>query len=59
MGWAYCGQDSKGRDRGYAIEATCDHPGCTESIDRGISFACGQMHGENGVDCERYFCEQH
>jgi hypothetical protein len=59
MGWAHCGQDSAGRDIGYAIEATCDHPGCEEQINRGISYACGQMHGENGVDCEKYFCDAH
>jgi len=60
MGWANCGEDSKGRKIGYAIEAFCDHPGCTETIDRGLSYACGGMHGV-GPDgaCEGYFCGNH
>jgi len=64
MGWGHCGTDSKGREIGYAIEATCDHPGCNEQIDRGLSYACGGMHGiydnhgrEEG--CEGYFCTKH
>lgn len=59
MGWANCGTDSQGRPIGYAHEATCDHHGCNENIDRGLSYACGGMHGENGFDCEKYFCYKH
>lgn len=60
MGWGNCGKDSKGRPIGYVFEATCDNPGCTEKIDRGLSYACGGMHGENGgYDCEGYFCPKH
>lgn len=59
MGWANCGEDSKGRLIGYAHEATCDHPGCNAKIDRGLSYACGGMHGQNEVDCEGYFCSAH
>lgn len=59
MGWAHCGQDSAGRDIGYAIRATCDHPGCTVEIDRGVSFVCGAMHGESECSCEKYFCGDH
>lgn len=59
MGWANCGTDSKGRPIGYAHDATCDHPGCEAAIDRGVSYACGGMHGETGVSCEGYFCEEH
>lgn len=59
MGWADCGTDSKGRPIGYAFEAKCDHPGCNEEIDRGLSYACGDMHGQTEVGCEGYFCEKH
>ncbi len=59
MGWADCGTDSNGRPIGYAFEATCDHPDCSERIDRGLSYACGDMHGEDEVSCEKYFCEMH
>jgi hypothetical protein len=63
MGWANCGQDSKGRYIGYAHSATCDHPECDAKIDRGLSYACGGMHGPysmSGVECcEGYFCSAH
>lgn len=57
MGWAYCGE-YHGRPIGYAVEATCDHPGCEAEIDRGLSYVCGRMHGgDNG--CGDYFCPDH
>jgi hypothetical protein len=60
MGWADCGTDSDGRPIGYAFEATCDEPGCEEKIDRGVSYACGNMHGDgDGYGCEKYFCPAH
>lgn len=59
MGWGNCGQDSKGRYIGYCAEGTCDHPRCTDQIDRGLSYACGGMHGENEISCENYFCSKH
>ena len=59
MGWGDCGLDSNGRPIGYHFEATCDEPGCDKAIDRGLGYACGDMHGENGVDCEGYFCGEH
>jgi hypothetical protein len=59
MGWANCGEDSQGRPIGYAHPATCDFPGCKEKIDRGLAYACGGMHGEDEVSCEKYFCPTH
>jgi hypothetical protein len=59
MGWGDCGVDSKGRPIGYAFEAVCDHPGCNELIDRGLSYACGDMHGEDIASCDGYFCSKH
>lgn len=59
MGWANCGTDSLGRNIGYAHAGTCDHPGCKKKIDRGLAYACGGMHGEDEVSCEKYFCEEH
>lgn len=59
MGWSI-GYDSKwGRDIGYGVPAYCDHPGCTEEIDRGLSYVCGgePYGGERG--CGLYFCEKH
>lgn len=64
MGWGNCGEDSEGRPIGYVHEATCDHPGCDKEIDRGLSYACGGMHGKYAADgnmevCEKYFCGDH
>lgn len=59
MGWGNCGTDRNGRPIGYVFDATCDHPGCTEAIDRGLSYACGDMHGEDECSCDKYFCEAH
>ena len=59
MGWDYCGKDRDGREIGYAIEAICDHPGCKAKIDRGLSYACGGMHGEDVNWCHKYFCSKH
>lgn len=59
MGWGHCGTDSKGREIGYCIDATCDHPGCDEKINRGLAYACGGMHGNDEHSCERYFCHKH
>lgn len=59
MGWAHCGEDTKGREIGYSVAATCDHPGCKAEIDRGLGYACGGMHGTDNHDCEGYFCGAH
>jgi hypothetical protein len=59
MGWANCGEDSKGRPIGYAHSAICDHPECDKAIDRGLSYACGGMHGDDCTWCENYFCGGH
>jgi hypothetical protein len=59
VGWADCGTDSRGRHIGYAYPARCDQPKCHVRIDRGLSYACGDMHGEVDEGCEGYFCEKH
>ncbi len=65
MSEAICGTDSKGRPIGYEVGATCDHDGCEERIDRGLSHSCGEMHGEVDreyqldTSCEGYFCFDH
>ncbi len=59
MGWGTCGTDSRGRNIGYLFPARCDHPGCYRRIDRGLSYACGDMHGNDEISCEKYFCSKH
>lgn len=57
MGWAR-GQDSNGRDIGYAVEAKCDHPECSAEIDRGLAYRCGGADFDLDT-CEGYFCTDH
>jgi hypothetical protein len=59
MGWAI-GFDYKWkRDVGYSVPCVCDHPTCSELIDRGLSYVCGgELYGgEKG--CGLYFCDKH
>jgi len=58
MGWG-SGTTDSGKDIGYMVDATCEHPGCTEEINRGLSYACGGEHGEDEVSCDGYFCNSH
>jgi len=59
MSWSNCGEDKNGRPIGYAHDAVCDHEGCTTEIDRGLSYACGGMHGDDEHSCDKYFCSEH
>lgn len=61
MGWAR-GVNMYGRDIGYAVEATCDEPGCEACIDRGLGYCCGDLarvYGDDVPGCGRYFCGDH
>lgn len=59
MSWSIGLSSRYQRDVGYGVPCTCEHPGCIEEIDRGLSYVCGGMHdgGEHG--CGLYFCEKH
>jgi len=40
--------------------ASCDQDGFEAEIDRGLSHACGGMHGDcGGQACEGYFCGEY
>ena len=51
--------ESRGRDCGYGVPAECDHPKCHEKIDRGVSYLCGDSHGDEQYGCGLYFCDAH
>lgn len=57
MGWSV--GEHNGRDIGYGVPALCDHPGCSEEIDRGLSYVCGNdvYGGKRG--CGLFFCDKH
>ena len=60
MGWSL--GEAQGRPVGYSVRSTCDHPGCTTPIDRGLSYACNEQHDEDTGDpddCAGYFCPAH
>lgn len=57
MGWSIGYSDKWKRDIGYGVPAVCDNPHCSEKIDRGLSYLCGDLDGEHG--CGLYFCATH
>lgn len=59
MGWSVGYDEKWKRDIGYGVPSVCDHLGCAEEIDRGLSFVCGSepYGGEHG--CGLYFCDEH
>lgn len=59
MGWSI-GEGKDGRDIGYGVPALCDHPECSERIDRGLSYICGMINTD-GEDrgCGLHFCSNH
>jgi hypothetical protein len=59
MSWSIGYDENWKRDIGYGVPATCDHPGCAEEINRGLSYVCGgdPYGGEHG--CGLFFCTKH
>jgi hypothetical protein len=59
VSWAV-GEGKDGRDIGYGVPAICDHPACSEEIDRGLAHVCGMINTD-GEDrgCGLHFCTQH
>jgi len=59
MGWSIGYDSSWKRDIGYGVPAVCDHPGCNNEINRGLSYVCGgePYGGDHG--CGLYFCYDH
>lgn len=54
---------SDGREAGYGVEAECDFEGCSERIDRGLGYLCGDnpdgWRDEDDPGCGDYFCAAH
>jgi len=49
----------QGKHCGYLVDATCEEDGCSEQIDRGLAYACGDNPGEFDDYCAGYFCAKH
>lgn len=59
MGWSI-GFDSRwGRDIGYGVPAYCDHPQCSEEINRGLGYVCCGSTPYGGDGCGLFFCGKH
>lgn len=60
MGWSIGFDFSWRRDIGYGVPATCDHPGCSAKIDRGLAYVCANQEPYGGDEgCGLYFCHEH
>lgn len=60
MGWGLGYDEKWKRFIGYGVPAYCDHPGCGEEIDRGLSHVCGYSEPYGGEEgCGLYFCYEH
>jgi len=60
MGWSVGYDDKNKRDVGYGVPAVCDHPDCSEEINRGLGYVCCDQQifgGEEG--CGLFFCSKH
>lgn len=59
MGWSIGYDSTHQRDIGYGVPAYCDHPGCKNEIDRGISYVCGGEPGGGEHGCGLFVCTHH
>lgn len=59
MGWSIGFDEHWNRDIGYGVPAWCDHPDCSEVIDRGLSYVCGGAPYGGDGGCGLYFCPKH
>jgi hypothetical protein len=58
MGYAFYTL-ADGREAGYGVKDVCNEEGCTEKIDRGLAYLCGDdPHGDE-QGCTGYFCYAH
>lgn len=57
MGWG--SGFVNGREVGYNIADICNKSGCMQTIDRGLGYLCGSMHGDPEDGCGDYFCGDH
>lgn len=59
MGWSIGYDENWDRDIGYGVPCLCDHPGCSEEIDRGLSYVCGGEPYGGVSGCGLFFCGEH
>lgn len=58
MGYAY--YDTPLGPAGYSVDDTCHEPDCTEAIDRGLAYLCGDTPGApDEYGCGKWYCGDH
>ncbi len=57
--WSIGYDERWNRDIGFDVPATCDHPECKKTINRGVEHVCGGEPYGGDTGCGLYFCEQH
>ena len=59
MSWSIGEDNDSDRFIGYGVPAHCDHPDCSEKIDRGLAHVCGSEPWGGDHGCGLFFCEKH
>lgn len=59
MSWAIGYDAHWERDVGYGVPAICDHPDCSNKIDRGLAYVCGAEPYGGECNCGLFFCPEH
>ena len=59
MYWAIGYDENWNRDIGFDVPGTCDHPGCSAAINRGMDHVCGGEPYGGDSNCGLYFCKDH
>lgn len=61
MGYAYYEITRNGEEiqAGYSVETVCEEQDCTEEIDRGLYYLCGNTPGGDEYGCGGYYCGKH
>jgi len=57
--WSIGYDEHWNRDIGFGVPAACDHPDCTNAIDRGVEHVCGGEPYGGDSGCGLYFCDDH
>ncbi|MFI7470522.1 hypothetical protein [Nonomuraea sp. NPDC049646] len=61
MGYARYTVYRNGRqiEAGYDVQDVCNKDACSEKIDRGLAYLCGETPGGDEYGCGGYFCSSH
>ncbi|OTG87924.1 hypothetical protein [Acinetobacter sp. ANC 3813] len=58
MSYACYTSEKNGREQGHGVPAVCDHPDCTNEIDRGMGHLCFENPNIE-ASCGGFYCSDH